>query len=484
MVFNSFSYFIFLPLVFVIFLAVTDRYRWLVLLLSSYVYYGFILKPILLIALTAVILVTFLIGRLIDRSEDRSKRRMFLWVGVFINLTLLIYFKYLPFLVHNINQLCVSLGIDIAFDKPLLLASIGLSFFIFQAISYLADIYYRMAKPEPHLGYFALYISFFPKLLQGPIERAGDLIPQLKVKYELNYNNIRFGILLFTWGLLKKIVIADRIGLYVDVVYNDVHSFTGLPLLLATYAYAFQIYMDFSGYTDMALGSARLFNIELTQNFNSPYLATSVADYWRRWHISLSSWIRDYIFEPLQMNFRNWKHWGTALALVLAFIISGIWHGASWGFAIWGGLHGLYMACSVFYKPYQKKLHRALRLEKTFLLKVWQIFITFNLVSFALVFFRSNNLKDAVYLISNILYGKNGLNAGFLLSQGRLELAITMGSIMMFAYLAVNIFSSNRINDFNRKTSFNRYLIYNILILMVFFLANYSTKKTFIYFQF
>jgi D-alanyl-lipoteichoic acid acyltransferase DltB (MBOAT superfamily) len=206
--------------------------------------------------------------------------------------------------------------------------------------------------------------------------------------------------LLFTWGLFKKVVIADRLAIFVDTVYNDVHAFTGIPLLLATYAYAFQIYMDFSGYTDMALGSAQLFNINLTQNFNSPYLATSIVDFWRRWHITFSRWILDYIFKPLQMHCRSWKNWGTVTAIIVTFLVSGIWHGASWGFVIWGGLHGLYMACSIFYKPFKKKLHKALGVEETKLLKFWQIFVTFNLVCFAWVFFRAKDLSDAYYIIA------------------------------------------------------------------------------------
>src|SRR6185369_16654097 len=227
--------------------------------------------------------------------------------------------------------------------------------------------------------------------------------------------------------------------------------------LLATYAYAFQIYMDFSGYTDMALGSARLFNINLTQNFNSPYLATSVADFWRRWHITFSRWILDYIFKPLQMQWRNWKNWGTAAALIIAFIISEIWHGASWGFVVWGGLHGLYMACSVIYKPYQKKLHKMLGIEKTKFLKVWQIFVTFNLVSIAWVFFRASSLKDAVYVLSNILNGVQGLRSGFLMSQGKVDTVLTTASILILVCLLAKIFKHNDIEELKRKNAFYRY---------------------------
>ena len=399
---NSLKYFLFLPVVYLVFYFVGERARWLVLLVASLLFYTALNVPYLLVVLILVAMTTYGFGIWLEKAESAKARRALLWSGVATNVLILVGMKYLPFLSENLKELSNRLSLDTQIQPVKAFVSIGESYYVFQAISYLFDIYLEIEKPERHFGYFALYLSFFPKLLQGPIERAGDLIPQLKAKYEFNYDNVRFGMLLFTWGLFKKVVIADRLGLYVDTVYNDVHSFTGLPLLLATYAYAFQIYMDFSGYTDIALGSARLFNINLTQNFNSPYLASSVADFWRRWHISFSRWILDYIFKPLQMQWRDWKNWGTSTALVVAFLISGIWHGASWGFVIWGGLHGLYMACSVFYKPYQKKLHKALGVDKTKLLKYWQIFVTFNLVSFAWVFFRANKLSDVYYIISNI----------------------------------------------------------------------------------
>jgi D-alanyl-lipoteichoic acid acyltransferase DltB (MBOAT superfamily) len=283
--------------------------------------------------------------------------------------------------------------------------------------------------------------------------------------------------LLFTWGLFKKVVIADRLGLYVDSVYNDVHAFTGLPLLLATYAYAFQIYMDFSGYTDMALGSACLFNIKLTQNFNSPYLATSVIDFWRRWHISFSRWILDYIFKPLQMQWRNWKNVGTAAALMATFLVSGIWHGASWGFVIWGGLHGLYMACSVFYKPFQKRLHKFLGIEKSRFLQVWQIFVTFNMVSFAWVFFRSKDLGESLLVMKKMSHlSALSINSGiynFLrVNFGGLGITKTDMAVLMLGIFIFTCVSSFRIHENSFDKLFNAHLIlrwsfYLMLILFV-----------------
>lgn len=488
MPFNSLKYLLFLPVVYLIFYFVGERARWCVLLAASLIFYSALNVPYLLVVLVLVAMSTYSFGLWLDQTESPKAKRALLWTGIAANVLILVVMKYLPFLSENLKELSTILSLDAQIQPIKAFVAIGVSYYVFQAISYLFDIYLEIEKPERHFGYFALYLAFFPKLLQGPIERAGDLIPQLKTKYEFNYDNMRFGMLLFIWGLFKKVVIADRLGLYVDAVYNDVHAFTGLPLLLATYAYAFQIYMDFSGYTDMALGSARLFNINLTQNFNSPYLATSVADFWRRWHITFSRWILDYIFKPLQMQWRNWKNWGTASALVVAFIISGIWHGASWGFVVWGGLHGLYMACSVFYKPYQKRMHKAMGIEKTKLLKVWQVFVTFNLVSFAWVFFRAKSLDDSVYVVKNMMNlggSYNELNILGLTDFIRSNVLMNTGkdqSIIFLCSLIAILVVSKMYNKYE-SSLIVRWLFY-IIIVMVCLNIGVSNENKFIYMQF
>jgi D-alanyl-lipoteichoic acid acyltransferase DltB (MBOAT superfamily) len=481
MPFNSLKYFLFLPIVYLIFYFAGKRARWFVLLAASLMFYAALNVPYLIVVLVLVAMTTFAFGIWLDQAGSANAKRALLWSGVATNVLILVVMKYLPFLSENLKALSTILSLDARIQPIKTFEAIGVSYYVFQAISYLFDIYLEIEKPERHFGYFALYLSFFPKLLQGPIERAGDLIPQLKTTYEFNYDNMRFGMLLFTWGLFKKVVVADRLALYVDAVYKDVHAFTGLPLLLATYTYAFQIYMDFSGYTDMALGSARLFNIDLTQNFNSPYLATSVADFWRRWHISFSRWILDYIFKPLQMQWRIWKNWGTAAALIVAFIISGIWHGASWGFVIWGALHGLYMACSVFYKPYQKRLHKALGIEKTKFLKFWQVLVTFNLVSFAWVFFRSINIGDAWYVVTNWFYGAKGLRKDFLFSQGNRNLLLIFACMALIVMVEIG----PKVTEQFKKTinCEARWLFYYMAVMLILVCGIFG-EKNFIYDKF
>lgn len=485
MPFNSLKYFLFLPVVYLLFYFVGERARWFVLLAASLLFYIALNVPYLLAVLILVAIMTYGFGIWLDQAGSAKAKRVILWSGVATNVLILVGMKYLPFFSENLKVFSALLSIDTQIQPVKVFVSIGVSYYVFQAISYLFDIYLEIVKPERHFGYFFLYLAFFPKILQGPIERSGDLIPQLKIKYEFNYDNMRFGLLLFTWGLFKKVVIADRLGLYVDTVYNDVHAFKGISLLLATYVYAFQIYMDFSGYTDMALGSARLFNINLTQNFNSPYLATSIADFWRRWHITFSRWILDYIFKPLQMQWRNWKNWGTATALVVAFIISGIWHGASWGFVIWGGVHGLYMACSVYYRPYQKKLHKALGIEKTSFLKFWQVLVTFNMVSFSWIFFRANSIADATYVISNMLISIKGLQ-DFMMSHGIAGIILSIVSLFIMAIFKSILLSQNKtaVDDYiSLKSLYFRWTFYAALVMSIICFA-LCTNSNFIYNKF
>jgi D-alanyl-lipoteichoic acid acyltransferase DltB (MBOAT superfamily) len=490
MTFNSFSYFVFLSIVFFAFQAVAGRYRWLVLLAGSYVFYGFLLQPALLAILGFVTAFSYLAGKRIDRSEAAEKRKNLLFFSVFVNLSILVYCKYLVFLVENINLLAglFSPGSSIPEVEPMV--SIALSFFIFQAISYLADIYFRITEPEPHPGLFALYISFFPKLLQGPIERSGHLLPQLGKPYAFNYDDVRYGLLLFVWGLFLKTVVADRLAYFVDPVYDNVQAYSGIPLIMATYAYAFQLYFDFSGYTNMALGSARIFGISLTQNFKSPYLATSCTDFWRRWHISFSRWILDYIFQPLQMKWRSLGRNGTALALFVTFLLSGVWHGANWTFIAWGMLHGMFLVASTFYKPYQKKIHKILGLEKSSWHTAFQIFLTFNLVCFTYIFFRAADIQDALYIVNNMFnFHSNFLsiqNAG--LKDFIIKQILSDNSKYELLILILSLATIFAVKKYNHISLFDKPLLIRWACYYCIFLGilslHVSAKPNFIYFQF
>jgi alginate O-acetyltransferase complex protein AlgI len=483
MTFNSLSYFFFLPLVVLAFYYTHNRYRWLLLLLASYGFYATFRAPQLLFVLALVTGISYAVGRRLGRTSGGRKRKWIFWSGLTACVSILAVMKYLPTHLTSLTR---------EFPHSNLLISIGVSYFTLQACSYLIDIYLDIQKPEHHLGVHALSLAFFPKLLQGPIERAGVLLPQLKQPYQFNYNTIRSGMLQFSWGLFKKVVIADRLAQFVNPVFGDVHSYTGVTFLVIVFFYAFQIYCDFSGYTDMALGTARLFNIELTQNFKSPYLASSIADFWRRWHISFSRWILDYIFKPIQLAWREHGKAGTALALMITFLASGIWHGSTWGFVVWGLLHGLYLATSVFYKPFQKKLYRKLGLDKTKVSEAWKILVTFNLVCFAWIFFRSNTVSDGCYIISSIArdfykivdfkYARlqfRGLGLGY----EDLWMSLSLICLMVM----VHILEAKKGDIWSRllsKPAWVRWPVYYMLTFSIVFLAPTNAAKSFIYMQF
>jgi alginate O-acetyltransferase complex protein AlgI len=480
--FNSIEYLLFIPLVFFCLYLSGARFRWLVLLGASCYFYLTLKHLYLLMALFWVTAASYACGILLERCGSSRKKTALFWGGVTANLLALVGIKYLPFLERNLNALLGAFAPHLKVPEGRTLVSIGVSYFVFQALSYLIDIYLEIEKPERHFGYFALYLAFFPKLLQGPIERAGDLLPQLRSGAKFDQENFRAGLLQFGWGLFKKAVVADRLALYVNTVYGDVHAYTGLPLVIATYLYAFQLYYDFSGYTDMALGTARMFNIRLTQNFNAPYLARSVADFWRRWHISFSRWILDYIFKPLQMEFRNWRNLGTAAALLITFLVSGIWHGASWCFVIWGGLHGLYLAASVFYKPFQKKIYKRLGLGKTWVQQVWQTLMTFHMVCFAWIFFRAASVSDALYVVRHLFDGVSGVGT-LLGSQESSDLVIITASMLIIWLVCLAKEHLGVGRDFFAAPPFLRWAVYLCLAAGILFF-NMDSNAGFIYFNF
>lgn len=500
MQFNTISFGIFFTIVFCIYYFFRPTWRWAVLLASSIFFYAQLNAPQLIVALVLVTLISYSIGRILSKlPADSDKRKMFLWLGILLNLAVLAFIRYLPMLVESLPALPFQW-----FSLPTLIVSVGVSFYVFQAISYLIDIYFEKQPAEIHLGYFSLYISFFPKLLQGPIERASNLLPQLHKPAPLSDEIIRSALLLFAWGLFKKVVIADRLALLVGAVYDHLPKFTGISLWLATFLFALQIYCDFSGYTDMAIGVARLLGINLSINFNKPYLATSIADFWRRWHISFSTWIFDYIFKPLQMRLRNWKTWANPIALLVTFFLSGIWHGASWGFIVWGLLHGSYMAAYALLEPYEKKFLLRFKLVNSTTVKIIKTGITFLLVCFAWIFFRAKTLGEGWYVVSHLFSGldmfqqilQRAIHGLPITNQGLgLQESFTFGIPIVdhvFAVIGLLVLSAvelpinlakTRLGIAFQKHAAFRWLVYWLLTMSI--LAFGSTVQTeFVYFRF
>lgn len=384
MSFISPEYVLFFAVVVPLFFVIPARWRWAWLLLSSYVFYAYgSASYLLLIASTS--LIDYVAALRIDRTTHTPTRRLWLVVSLVGNLGVLFLFKYFNFFAQ-------SAGALLGAPPPLLhvVLPVGISFYTFQSLAYTLDVYRGRVRAERHAGIFATYVAFFPQLVAGPIERAGSLLPQFRQRMTFDAQRAADGFRLILWGLFKKVVIADRLAIYANAVYNDVEGYTGLPLIVATLFFGFQIYCDFSAYSDIAIGTARVMGFSLMQNFRQPYFARSVREFWARWHISLSTWFRDYLYIPLGGNRVSLPR--NLLNLFIVFVVSGLWHGAAWTFVIWGALHGLFVVADAGLRA------RGLRLAGPAWLK---ILTTYALVNIAWVFFRANSLSDALYIIGH-----------------------------------------------------------------------------------
>ncbi|MCC6758542.1 MAG: MBOAT family protein [Candidatus Omnitrophica bacterium] len=397
MTFNSYLFLIFFPVVVSVYFAIPQSWRWLWLLIASCCFYAAFIPAYLLI-LFLLIGIDYFAALLIEPAQGRWRKAL-LGVSIFSTCLVLFVFKYFDFFNSSAAFLAQQLGVHYSPKILSIILPIGLSFHTFQSLGYVVDVYRGKVRAERHLGIYALYVMFFPQLVAGPIERAQNLLPQLRVTHSFDVSRVTDGLRLMLWGMFKKVVIADRLALVVNQVYADPSAYAGPSLVLATIFFAFQIYCDFSGYSDIAIGSAQVLGFRLMKNFDRPYFATSIQDFWHHWHISLSTWFRDFVYIPLGGN--RVSPWRWRLNILLTFLLSGLWHGANWTFIVWGALHGCYYLIStIVRKP--AAWPRSLK-----------VLITFSLVCFAWIFFRANNLSDAEYIISHLLSGwEQGLRVG------------------------------------------------------------------------
>jgi len=413
MVYNSLAYIIFLIVIATLYYFSPVRYRWIWLLITSIAYYlSFI--PVFLSLLAVIVLVNYVLSMWLAKRPE-GKNTWVMIAIVLLNIILLGLFKYFNNLFPD-NQLHLY-NVDFFFPvDPInkMILPLGLSYIVFTVLSYQIEIKRNNIEPEKHLGFFSLYLLFFPKVAQGPIERPQKLLPQLHLNHPFNYSIIVEGLKLMLLGYFKKLVVADRLSIYVNAVYNHSSEHNGTTLVIATIFFAFQVYADFSGYTDIALGSAKLFGIDLTNNFKRPYLATSIKDFWDRWHITFSIWIRDYIFLPLayflsnRMKKQNYllvsvEKWIYAISIIVTFAICGIWHGVGWTYLIWGILFSLYLTYSNWTKDFNRAIRKKMQIKKTSKYYMfYNVITTFILVLFAWVFFRAETLKEAFFIIKRI----------------------------------------------------------------------------------
>ena len=504
MLFNSIQFLIFFPLVTAFYFAVPHRFRWMLLLAAScYFYMAFV--PVYILILGFTIVVDYFAGIAIASAQGR-KRRVFLICSLTANIGVLAVFKYLNFLNANVEKLAAFLHWNYPIKSLAILLPIGLSFHTFQAMSYTIEVYRGAQSPERNFGIYALYVMFYPQLVAGPIERPQNLLPQFREEHYFDYDRITSGMRLMAWGFFKKIVIADRLAVAVNMVYNEPTKHTGVPLIIATCFFAYQIYCDFSGYTDIARGSAQVMGFRLMENFNRPYSAKSIPDFWVRWHISLSSWFNDYLFIPLARwhasrrraaagqgstrSFKGFAHrWVRYLDIYLVFLISGIWHGANWTFFMWGLLHGTYLVVGLATKAWRTRSAQVIGLARMPAVHNWvKMLIVFSLVTFAWIFFRANTLSDSFYIARHLFVGLDlhdalGANLATKLATPRTELLL---SVLLIIVLEIVQFARSRatwIGGLRARPLWLRWAVYYSLIAAIFFLGEYQSQQ-FIYFQF
>jgi D-alanyl-lipoteichoic acid acyltransferase DltB (MBOAT superfamily) len=486
MLFNSFSFLIFFPAVTVLYFLAPQPYRWFLLLAASCIFYmAFIPVYILVLALT--IAIDYTAALLIERSEGKG-RKVYLVGSIVSTCAVLFVFKYFNFFNSNLADVARFFRWNYPIEGLSLVLPIGLSFHTFQSLSYVIEVYRRNFRAERHFGIYALYVMFYPQLVAGPIERPGNLIHQFRENHAFDYQRVMDGLKLMAWGFFKKVVIADRLAPMVDKVFSDPTQYTGLPLIAAAISFAIQVYCDFSGYSDIAIGSAQVMGIRLMENFNRPLFSASIPEFWRRWHISLMTWFRDYVYIPMGGN--RVSKWRWYFNIFFTFTLSGLWHGANWGMVLWGSFNGLYVIFSDLTRHVRQKALTGLRLDRYPLLhRCLGIALTFFLFWFTLIIFRTKNLSDAGYVITHLVMGLGGLS-DFQASVENLyavfpkyELLTVLIAIGWMIFIEGIEKPEEMRHPFQRRPVWARWTLYYVCILFLIFFGEYN-DQAFIYFQF
>lgn len=496
MLFNSLNYLVFFPVVVLLYFAIPGKYlklRNFWLLAASYYFY-MNWNAAYALLLFGSTFITYLAGLLIGKARDKGQTTLSKWVlgGSFaINLSILFFYKYINFFLDNCNRI---LGIAGRSERlPLLdvLLPVGISFYIFQALGYTMDVYRGTTKATKSLFKYMLFVSFFPQLVAGPIERSGNLLGQFDKKHEFDVDRVREGLLIMLWGLFMKIVIADNIAVYINSVYENYMAYTGVEIILATVLFAFQIYCDFGGYSYLAIGSAKVLGFTLMENFHAPYQAVSVRDFWKRWHISLTGWFRDYLYIPLGGNRKGRVR--KYINTFMVFFISGMWHGAAWSYIIWGALNGVYLILGEAGAPLRNRIKRRLRVdEERFSYRFGCSLVTFALVDFSWLFFRAGSVGEACRIMKQILLSLQFPQL-FGLAVNRMGFTMQQLAAVMIAFILLMAVDSlkNRGRDVCalvlEQGIWFRWFVYMGLLFMIMTYGAYGldyTQTEFIYFQF
>ena len=474
----SVGYLIFLGFSTLLYYLIPGKYQKYLLIMASMVFIGSISIPFLIFALIFTC-VNYFFGLLIDKQKKKSLRKVFYFIAISTDIGALIFYKYIDFIIDNLN-IIASISPQLStFSTLNILIPIGISYYTFQSIGYLYRVYHNMETPEKRLGDFAIYILFFPKFLAGPIEKSNHFLQQVRNNVVFKQENITNGLRLVLLGFFKKIVIGDNIGILINSLYGDIYSHDSRIFIVVLLLQPLYVYFDFSGYTDIALGSGRLLGYKLTENFNRPFFATNVSSFWRRWHISLTSWCNEFIFKPVLYKRRKWKDWGAVYAVFLTFLIIGVWHGSRWNFVLLGLFQGI--AISYEYLTRRKRLEIAKKFSKNLVIWFSRI-ITYLFISFSLIFFYAPKFSDALFFLKRLIINNHKISFDF----PQIEMFNFVGAVV-FALLF--LWFENReekghdvLFKFNTVQAWKRWVVYYVMIFLIFSLSLGS--NAFVYEQF
>ncbi|MCU0846302.1 MAG: MBOAT family protein [Spirochaetes bacterium] len=485
MLFTTKAFFIFFPITVLLYFLAPRKFKPFFLLAASYFFYMFAdikLIGFLLFATAA----SYVFGILIGSAKSPGRKKAYLVAGITIVLSVLLVFKYLNFFADSIASISVILGFDVKAARFSLILPIGISFYTFMSLGYLIDVYRDKIGPERNIITYALFVAFFPQLLAGPIGRAGSLIPQFHGKGEFDYQRLMGGVKLMAFGIFKKAVIADRAAILVSSVFDNPHGYTGLSMIVAVVLFAIQLYCDFSGYSDTAIGAAKILGIDLMNNFDTPFYSRSVREFWRRWHISLTTWFRDYLYIPLGGNRTSkFRHY---VNIFLTYFLSGLWHGANWTFAIWGALNGFYYIFSQIFSGARDRAASLIKIDRLPRLRgLAQVVMVFLLIDFSFIFFRANKVQDAFHIIMNLATGVTTqvrtpsivLNLGL----NGFEMSVLVLSIIMMEMIHLYMKNSGFKKFIDGLFAPLRWIMSYVFIMWILFFS-VRISKGFIYFQF
>ena len=477
MLFTSLNFLLFFPSVLLLFYLTPLRYRWITLLAASYFFYINI-KPVYALLTACITVSTYIFTQLIDRTEGERKKKAYMTINIILVLLPLMFFKYFHVINSHILFFIESYNLRWPLPEIKFLLPLGISFYTFMCIGYTIDVYNEKIRAESNIGLLALFVSFFPLILSGPIERAGNMLPQFRDFKPLKYENITAGMKMMLWGYFMKLVVADRIGIYVDVVYGNISLHNGSSLLIASVLYPFQVYADLGGYSLIAIGVARVMGIRVMQNFNRPFFATSMAEFWRRWHISLITWLTDYVYTPLSFSFRKFGIGGIIISLMLTFFIAGIWHDAKMTYVFWGLLQGIFLSVEALTYRRRTLFEERYHLRNRALYLMICMITTFILFATSQVFGRADTIGESWIIFSKI-FSEHG--------TPYLDLTTLLYSMIGLSIVLMKDFFDEFdgwLSRILREKKVIHQLSYAILFYLIIFIGVFNKTGSFIYFKF